>query len=187
LERPEREKEEAPKKLLKALDLKPGMSIADIGAGSGYYTFRMSEIVGEKGKVFAVDIQPEMLAIMKRKAGTLRANNIDFVLNTTTDAKLPPKSVELILMVDVYHEFSHPWEMVRSMIPALKEKGRIVFVEFRAEDPKVPIKEVHKMTEAQVKKEMSVHPLTHVATLDPLPWQHIVVFEKKVESPEPPK
>jgi ubiquinone/menaquinone biosynthesis C-methylase UbiE len=179
LDRPERVKEEGSDKLLKALAIKPGMVVADIGAGSGYYTFPLAGLVGSKGKVLAVDIQPEMLDILRTRAKARRIRNVELVLGTETDPKLPAESVDLILLVDVYHEFSHPWEMTRAMVRALKPGGKIVFVEFRLEDPNVPIKLVHKMSQKQVLKEMALHPLVHVKTLDVLPWQHIILFEKK--------
>jgi SAM-dependent methyltransferase len=183
LERPEREREEAPGKLMEALNLKGGEAVADLGCGSGYFTFRISDKVGPKGKVFAVDIQPEMLAIVKRRATEFGINNIELIRGTESDPKLPENSCDLILMVDVYHEFSHPWEMTTAMVKALKPGGRLVFVEYRLEDIAVPIKRVHKMSEAQVKKEMSVHPLKWVETIGTLPRQHIIVFHKTPASP----
>ncbi|HEY7425576.1 MAG TPA: class I SAM-dependent methyltransferase [Gemmataceae bacterium] len=179
LERPEREKEEQPKKLLKVLDLKPGLVVADIGAGSGYHSFRMAEKVGPKGTVLAVDIQKEMLDIIRRRMEKEKVENIKPILGTETDPKLPANEVDLILLVDVYHEFAFPYEMTKAMVKALKPGGRLAFVEFRLEDPKVPIKLVHKMTEDQVLKEMKPHPLKHVKTIASLPWQHVIVFEKK--------
>lgn len=180
LDRPSREKEEEPAKLLKALDVKEGMTIADVGAGSGFHTFRLAPLVGPKGKVLAVDIQPEMLDIIKKRAAEQKAANVEAVRGTETDPKLPAGAVDLILLVDVYHEFSHPYEMTEKMAAALKPGGRLVFVEFRLEDPKVPIKLVHKMTERQVVREMEVFPeLSHEKTVDTLPWQHIVIFTKK--------
>lgn len=178
LERPEREQEEAPAKLMAALKLKPGEVAADIGAGSGYFTFRMADAVGPTGKVYAVDIQPEMLEIIRKRSKERETNNVVPVLGAINDPKLPPNSTDLMMMVDVYHEFSHPWEMTRQMVRALKPGGRLVFVEYRLEDPEVPIKLVHKMSEAQVKREMSVHPLTWVGTDQTLPRQHIIVFKK---------
>ena len=180
LERPEREKEEAPTKLLKALDIKEGQLIADIGAGSGYHAFRMAPLVGAKGKILAVDIQQEMLDLMNVKAKKANVANIETVLGTETDPKLPKGEVDLIILVDVYHEFSHPYEMAEKMVASLKPGGRIAFVEFRLEDPKVLIKLVHKMTERQVILEMAEFPdLEHEKTIKTLPWQHIVLFKKK--------
>jgi ubiquinone/menaquinone biosynthesis C-methylase UbiE len=178
LERPEREKEEHPTKLIRALKLKYGDVVADIGAGSGYHAFRMAPLVGLKGKILAVDIQPEMLALIRKKAEQTEIHNVEPVLGKIDDPRLPDESVDLILMVDVYHEFSHPYEMTAKMLKALKPGGRIVFVEFRMEDPKVPIKLVHKMSERQVRREMEVFPLQHVETVKTLPWQHIIIFQK---------
>jgi SAM-dependent methyltransferase len=179
LERPEREAEEKPDLLLKALKLKSGDVVADIGAGTGYYSWRMAKEVGEKGLVYAVDIQQEMLDLLAKKMTERGISNVKGVLGTITDPKLTGQSVDLVLMVDVYHEFDHPFEMVQAICRALKPGGRVAFVEFRAEDPKVPIKEVHKMSEAQVRKEMSAQPLEWVETIATLPWQHIIVFRKK--------
>jgi precorrin-6B methylase 2 len=178
LDRPEREREEQPARLMEALKLRPGDVAADVGAGSGYFTFRLAERVGPRGQVLAVDIQPEMLEILRKRMQERGVTNVRLVQGTTTDPRLPAESVDLILMVDVYHEFSHPWEMTRAMVRSLKPGGRIVFVEYRLEDPTVPIKLVHKMSEAQVRREMSVHPLTWVETIDVLPRQHIIVFRK---------
>ena len=179
LERANRDTEEQPDLVLKALQLKAGQSVADIGAGTGYYTRRLAKIIGEKGTVFAVDIQPEMLQMLTNKMAAAKITNVKPVLGSTTDPKLPASSVDLILMVDVYHEFDFPYEMISAMCPALKPGGRIAFVEFRKEDPKIPIKEVHKMFEAQVKREMSVQPLEWVETIETLPMQHLILFRKK--------
>ena len=180
LERPEREKEEQPKKLLKALKIEEGMNVADIGAGSGYHVFRMAPLVGERGKVYAVDIQPEMLKIIEDRMKKDRIANVLTVRGKEADPKLPDNEIDLIIMVDVYHEFAFPHEMVEAMIKSLKRDGRLVFVEFRKEDPKVLIKEVHKMSERQVLKEMDqFKELTHVETNKDLPWQHVITFKKK--------
>ena len=181
LERPERAQEERPDLLLGALKLNPGDAVADIGAGSGYYTRRLAKLVGDKGLVYAVDIQPEMLELLTNKMAALQIHNVRPILGTITDPRLPPRSVDLILMVDVYHEFDHPFEMVQAMSRALQPRGRIVFVEFRREDPKVPIKDVHKMTEAQVRLEMAAQPLKWVETIEVLPRQHIVVLGRRME------
>lgn len=179
LERPEREQEEEPTKLLESLKLKPGDVVCDLGAGSGYMSFRMSKIVGPTGKVLAVDIQPEMLAIMRRRIREQKITNVELIRGTEMDPKLPEGQVDLILMVDVYHEFSHPWEMTQKMVRALKPGGRLAFVEYRKEDPEVPIKLVHKMTEKQVIREMEPWPLRWVGTSKVLPRQHIVIFAKE--------
>ncbi len=181
LERPEREQEERSSKLLESLKLKNGDVVCDLGAGSGYFTFPLAAKVAPKGKVLAVDIQQEMLDIIKKRMKDKKVTNIDLILGAETDPKLPDDSVDLILLVDVYHEFSDPYEMTVAMTKALKTGGRLVFVEFRMEDEKVPIKLVHKMSEKQVLKEMAPHPLKHVKTLDVLPWQHIIIFEKKAD------
>lgn len=178
LDRPEREREEQPTKLLDALKIKPGDVIADIGAGSGYLTFRMAPRVGPKGKVLAEDIQPEMLDLIRQRMKARGFSNVRPILGTITDPKLPSNSTDLILLVDVYHEFSHPWEMTRAMVKGLKPGGRIAFVEYRLEDPDVPIKLVHKMSEKQIRKEMAVQPLRWVETLEVLPRQHIFIFQK---------
>src|SRR5205823_1603480 len=136
------------------LDVKPGMVIADVGAGSGFHTFLLAPLVGDKGKVIACDIQQEMLDLIEKKAKKAGVTNVERVKGTETDPKLPKAGVDLILLVDVYHEFSHPYEMAEKMVEALKPGGRMVFVEFRLEDPDVPIKLVHKMSKRQVIKEM---------------------------------
>ena len=180
LERPEREEEENPKKLIKLLDLKPGMVVADIGAGSGYYAFRMAPLVGDEGKILAVDIQKEMLDLIRQRSKQKKVTNVEPVQGTEEDPKLPDSAVNLILLVDVYHEFSQPYEMTQKMVKALKPGGKLVFVEFRLEDDKVPIKLVHKMTERQVLKEMEeFKEMKHVKTHGELPWQHVIVFAKE--------
>jgi ubiquinone/menaquinone biosynthesis C-methylase UbiE len=180
LERPERVKEEEPAKLIKALEIKEGMTVADVGAGSGYHCFLMSPLVGEKGKVIASDIQQGMLDRITAKAEKQKVKNIETVKGTTKDPKLPKGKVDLILLVDVYHEFEFPFEMTEKMVEALRPGGRLVFVEFRLEDPKVPIKLVHKMSERQVLKEMGVFAeMEHAKTVGTLPWQHVIIFTKK--------
>jgi precorrin-6B methylase 2 len=182
LERRERDREEEPAKLLKALELKGGMVVADVGAGSGYHAFRMAPLVGPEGKVIAVDVQPQMLRLIEARARREKVKNVEPVRGTETDPKLPEGGVDLILMVDVYHEFSHPYEMTEKLVKALRPGGRMVFVEFRLEDPQVPIKLVHKMSERQVLREMGEFPeLEHTKTDGSLPWQHIIIFTKKKE------
>jgi ubiquinone/menaquinone biosynthesis C-methylase UbiE len=178
LERPERETEEKPSLVLKALKLKSGDAVADIGAGTGYYSRRLAQAVGTNGVVYAVEIQQEMLDILTNKMAALNIHNVKPVLGDITDPKLAPASVDLILMVDVYHEFDHPREMVQAMVRSLKPGGRMVFVEFRGEDPGVPIKALHKMTVAQVSKEMAEFPLKWIETSEVLPIQHIIIFQK---------
>jgi ubiquinone/menaquinone biosynthesis C-methylase UbiE len=185
LERPERQQEERTDLLVPLLKLKPGDTVADIGAGTGYYSRLLAKAVAvastdaQAGLVYAEDIQPEMLVILTNKMAKAGLRNVRPVLGTITDPRLPRASLDLILMVDVYHEFDHPFEMVAAMCRALKPGGRIVFVEFRGEDPNVPIKLVHKMTVNQVRKEMAVQPLEWVETIEKLPQQHVIVFRKK--------
>ena len=179
LERPERDAEEHSEKLVDQLKLKPGDTVADIGCGTGYFSRRLAKKVVPGGRVLGVDIQPEMLQILTNEMAAAGVTNVVPILGTITDAKLPADSVDLALMVDVYHEFDHPFEMMQAIVRGLKPGGRVVFVEFRAEDPKVPIKAVHKMSEVQVKREMAPFPLEWVETLGPLPRQHIIVFRRK--------
>lgn len=179
LERPERDEEEKPELLLKALNLRPGDAVADIGAGTGYFSWRMAKQVGATGTVFAVEIQQEMLDLLGQKMAERKITNVKPVLGTITDPHLPTNSVDVALMVDVYHEFDHPFEMIQAISRSLKPGGRIVFVEYRAEDPAVPIKALHKMSEAQVKKEMTQQPLKWIETIETLPRQHIIIFGKQ--------
>ncbi len=180
LERPEREQEERTDLLLDALNLKPGENVADIGCGTGYFAERMARRIEPGGVVYGVDIQQEMLDLMQRKMRLKQIKNVKSVLGAEADPKLEPESCDLMIMIDVYHEFEFPYEMVRKMIAGLKKGGRIVFVEYRAEDPNVPIKLVHKMSEAQLKKEMEIHPeMEFVQTRKELPQQHIIIFKKK--------
>lgn len=179
LERPERVKEEEPAKLIEALAIKDGMTVADVGAGSGYHCFLMSPLVGDKGKILASDIQPEMIKMIDDKAKKQKVTNIKTVKGTNKDPKLPAAGVDLIIMVDVYHEFEFPFEMTDKLVAALKPGGRLVFVEFKAEDDKVAILPLHRMSERQVLKEMEAFPeLEHTKTLG-LSWQHVITFTKK--------
>lgn len=177
LERDEREQEEAPTRAIKALELPKNAVIADIGAGSGYYAFRISPEVPQ-GKVIAVDIQPEMLAFLKDRAKQLSVTNVEPHLGAIDDLKLPASSLDAALLVDAYHEFSHPAEMLASIHKALKPGGRIFLLEFRAEDPRVPIKRLHKMTEEQARLELEGAGFRFVSNRRQLPWQHFLVFEK---------
>jgi precorrin-6B methylase 2 len=179
LERPERETEERTDLLLEAMQIRPGEVLADIGAGSGYFSWRMAKATGSGGKVFAVDIQPEMLDLLQRNMARREITNVVSVLGTTNDPKLPPGSVDTMLMVDVYHEFDQPFEMLSAMVKGLKKGGRIVLVEFRAEDPAVNIKRVHKMSEVQAKTEFELFTeLRWEKTVSVLPQQHILIFRK---------
>ena len=179
LERPERAEEEKTELLVTLLKLKPGEAVADIGAGTGYFSRRLARQVGTNGTIYAVEIQQEMLDILTNKMAEIGIHNVKPILGTITDPKLPANSLDLILIVDVYHEFDHPYEMAAAMSRALKPGGRMVFVEYRAEDPTVPIKLLHKMSETQVKKEMQPHPLVWSETLRDLPRQHVIIFTRK--------
>ena len=178
LEREEREREERTDLLVAALQLKPGMVVADIGAGTGYLARRMATAVMPGGKVLAVDVQPEMLSLLQAMVRRTGLTQIEPSLGTELDVKLPASSVDLAIMVDVYHELAFPYEVMASLVRALKPGGQLVFVEYRAEDPKVPIKALHKMSEAQIKREAAVHALVWERTVATLPWQHMVVFRK---------
>ena len=177
LERSTRESEEAPARAVAALDFEPTDVVADIGAGSGYYTFRMAPMVPE-GEVIAVDIQPEMIAHVEARAEADEIGNVRTQLGTIEDICLPSESIDAALMVDAYHEFSHPYEMMTSIVRALRPGGRVILLEYRAEDPEVPIKRLHKMSEAQVIREMKAVGLEFAINHDFLPWQHFLVFEK---------
>ncbi len=178
LMRETRESEEAPAALLDALQLSPGEVACDVGAGSGYHTLRMAPRVGETGQVYAVDIQPEMLDMLQQRARDAGLGNVRAVLNTQADTGLDPGTCDVILLVDVYHEFSQPAEMLQSMRRALKPDGVIALVEFRAEDPRVPIKPLHKMSKAQIMKELPPGGLKLVREVNTLPWQHVMFFQR---------
>ena len=179
LERSSREAEEAPSKLMEALKLRPGMAVADIGAGSGYFTRRIARRIGADGIVYAVDIQPEMLKILKANMESRGLTNYRLVQGTEKDPKLAEGSVDLAILVDVYHEFAFPHEMMTAIRRALKPGGRVVLVEYRGEDKWVPIKPLHKMTQSQVRKEAAAQGFKWIKTLDVLPRQHILIFGKE--------
>jgi ubiquinone/menaquinone biosynthesis C-methylase UbiE len=178
LERKEREMEENTSLLLKNLAVKPGMLIADIGAGSGYHSALLSKMVGT-GKVFAVDVEPEMIGYLNERIKQEKLARIVPVLSTEQKVSLPENTVDMMLLVDVYHEFSYPYEMALSMRAALKPGGKLVLVEFRSEDQTVPIKTIHKMSEAQAVKEFKAAGFTFDKNIDNLPWQHCMVFIKQ--------
>ena len=177
LERSEREKEENVSSLIKNMKIKSNEVIADIGAGSGYHAFRIASLV-TNGLVYAVDIQPEMLMAIEKIKEFKKVENIKTILGTEKTVELPKNSVDKILMVDVYHEFSFPVEMINSIKNALKPNGELFLIEYRAEDLKVPIKRIHKMTEEQAVKEMKAAGLVLKENIDNLPWQHCMVFIK---------
>ena len=180
LERPERIDEERPDQVVEQMKLKPTDVVADVGAGTGYFSFRISRVV-KQGKVFAVDIQPEMLAVIEKRKKELKVDNVIAVKSEETEANLQDNSVDVALMVDVYHEFSFPREMMQSVVKALKPGGRVVQIEYRGEDPDVPIKRLHKMTVAQARKEMAAVGLAWKETKNFLPQQHFIVHEKPVK------
>ena len=179
LERPEREDEEAPSKAIDALDLKPGMVVADIGAGSGYYSSRIAKRIGPTGRVYATDIQPGMIEILERRIKNEGLTNITPVLGGMDDPRLPEGAIDLAIMVDVYHELQQPQVFLQRLKPAFKPNGRLVLLEFRKEDPKVPILEVHKMSVAEVKQELEAEGFVLDKVIDVLPWQHIIVLRVK--------
>ena len=177
LERTEREKEEAPSKAIALLGLAPDTVIADIGAGSGYYSFRLAGVL-PRGRVVAVDIQQEMLDFLKAEARRRKIENVQPHLGAVDDIKVAPETLDAVLMVDAYHEFSHPVEMLQSIRKALKPGGKVYLLEFRAEDPAVPIKPLHKMSKAQALKEFQALGFEFVEAKSDLPWQHLLIFRK---------
>jgi precorrin-6B methylase 2 len=178
LERPEREKEENVSKLIQNMKIKSDDVIADIGAGSGYHAFRMAPLA-KNGLVYAVDVQTEMLMAIEKNKEISKIKNIETILGTEKSVHLPKNSIDKILMVDVYHEFSFPVEMIASMKNALKSNGQLFLIEYRSEDPLVPIKSIHKMTEKQALKEMEAAGFKLKRNIDNLPWQHCMIFIKK--------
>jgi ubiquinone/menaquinone biosynthesis C-methylase UbiE len=176
LERPEREFEEQPSKAIKALGIRPGQVVADVGAGSGYYTVRLAKQVGPNGRVYAADIQPEMIVHLQRRLERERIENVELVQATETNPRLPDGRFDLILMVDVYHELSRPQEVLRSLRSSLKPDGRLVLIEFRKESDWVPIREEHKMSVKEARMELEAEGYRFDRVIDVLPWQHILVF-----------
>jgi len=178
LDRNERESEEHPDEALDALNLKPGMVVADVGAGTGYMSLKMAKRVGPSGKVYAEDVQPEMLRMLRQNAVKAKATNVETVLGNETDPKLPAGQMDLILLVDVYHEFSQPQKMLRGMRDALKPDGRLVLLEYRKEDPNVPIRPEHKMSVQEVKTELEAEGFKMDQVIETLPRQHILILKK---------
>jgi ubiquinone/menaquinone biosynthesis C-methylase UbiE len=176
--RDEREREERCSLMIASLGVKPGMTVCDMGCGNGFYSIQLAKMVGEKGKVYAVDIQPKMLEMLQERAKKAKVTNIEPVLGELWDPKLPEGKIDLMLLVDVYHEFSHPEEMLAAMRKSLAPDGQIVLVEYRGEDPEVPIKVEHKMTKEQINKEWIPNGFKLVKEFDKLPWQHMMWFEK---------
>jgi ubiquinone/menaquinone biosynthesis C-methylase UbiE len=184
LVRDSRVAEEQPDKMLAALEIQKGMTVADVGAGVGYHSLKLARLVGPSGTVYATDIQPQMIRMLKSRLAASKLRNVKPVLCTQDDPKLPEGAVDLILMVDVYHEMSNPEPSMKALKRALKPGGRLVLVEFRGEDPEVPIKPEHKMTVAQVRKEIEPLGFRLAVKHDFLPWQHILVFEKPADAAE---
>ncbi len=179
LERDKREREERTDLLLNFLALRPGMVVADIGAGTGYLSRRMAPLVVPGGKIIALDLQPEMISILQTTVNRSGLKQIEVKQGSVDNIKLPKNSIDMAIMVDVYHELAYPYEVMASILQALKPRGRLVFVEYKAEDIRVPIKPLHKMSEAQIKREAGIFPLDWERTVSTLPWQHVVVFRKR--------
>ena len=182
--RDNRENQERCSLMLANLGVKPGMTICDMGCGNGFYAIQLAKMVGEEGTVLAVDIQPEMLKLLAERAADAGVANVKPILGTIADPKLPEGTVDLILCADVYHEFSHPEQMLAAMRASLAPNGVVVLLEFREEDPKVPIKPLHKMSKAQVNKELTANGFKLVKEFNRLPWQHMMFFGKD-DSAEP--
>ncbi len=178
LVRPEREREERPDQALDAIGIQRGSTVADIGAGVGYFTWRLAERVGSNGTVYGEDIQQRMLDQLVKNTNARHLTNVHAVLGSTEDPKLPKNSIDLVLLVDVYHEFSEPEKMLERIRESLKPGGRIVFLEYRAEDPNVPIRPEHKMTADQVRAEVQPEGYRFEKTIEVLPQQHIIIFRK---------
>jgi ubiquinone/menaquinone biosynthesis C-methylase UbiE len=178
LDRSERVQEEEPDVALDAIKLVPGSTVADVGAGSGYMTVKMAKRVGTSGKVYANDIQPQMLSMLRQRLDHEKIPNVELVLGTYDDPRLPANTIDLILMVDVYHEFSEPQKMLRRMRDSMKTGGRLVLLEYRKEDPSIPIRPDHKMSVAEAKMEVEAEGFTLASVDERLPRQHILVFTK---------
>jgi ubiquinone/menaquinone biosynthesis C-methylase UbiE len=183
LDRPEREKEEAPSKAIAALAVAPGAVVADIGAGSGYYTSMLAKAVGPSGRVVATDLQPGMLDLIRARVTREKLSNVEIVQGRMDDPVLTARTFDLLLMVDVYHELAAPQAFVRKLKDALKSDGRLVLIEFRREDPRVPIREEHKMSVEEVREELGADGFRIDKVIDVLPWQHIIVLRPALASP----
>lgn len=179
LTRPERDAEEDTTAMMKALGLEPGDVVCDVGAGNGYHTLLFAEAVAPGGEAVAVDIQPEMLELLKQRAAEAKVDNVRTILGQATDPKLPPGTCDLVFLADVYHELSDPPAMLGHLRTALKPGGAVALLEFRAEDPSVPIKPLHKMTKAQIDKELTANGFRLRRSYDELPWQHLVLYEAR--------
>lgn len=180
LVRPEREAEEAPDQALDLINVAKGANVADIGAGVGYFTWRLASRVGPTGKVYAVDVQPEMLKKLRQNMAERKLTNFEPVLGTEDNPRLPAGQIDLAILVDVYHEFSQPQKMLQKIRASLKPDGRMVLLEYRKEDPKVPIRPEHKMSVAEVKAEIEPEGFRLDKAVENLPRQHILIFRKNV-------
>jgi ubiquinone/menaquinone biosynthesis C-methylase UbiE len=178
LDRNEREQEEQPDLALDLISIKPGMAVADVGAGTGYMSLRMAKRVGPTGKVYAEDVQPEMLRKLRQNAAKAKLSNIETVLGAEADPKLPAGALDLILLVDVYHEFSQPQRMLQRLREALKPDGRLVLLEYRKEDPTIPIRPEHKMSVQEVKTELEAEGFQMAQVIETLPRQHIFIMKR---------
>lgn len=181
LTRESRQREEDCETLLEELKVQPGQTVCDLGCGNGFYTLRLAKLVGEEGRVLAVDIQPEMLTLLRERAAEQQVDNVEPILGTLIDPCLPAGEMDLVLMVDVYHELSHPEHVLRKVRESLKPDGRLALVEFRLEDPEVPIKLLHKMSKEQIMKELPPNGFKLVDQFDGLPWQHLMFFQRDEE------
>ncbi|MCA9704929.1 MAG: class I SAM-dependent methyltransferase [Myxococcales bacterium] len=182
LNRSERDQEEDTTLLHRALGLEPGQTACDVGAGSGYHTVRMARAVGPSGRVLAVDVQPEMLELLRARVQEAGLHNVEAIEGRPGDPRLPAGACDLVLLVDVYHELAWPEPMLAALRRALSREGRLALVEFRAEDPRVPIKRLHKMSKAQIERELSPRGLTLAESFDGLPWQHLMIY-RRAEAP----
>jgi ubiquinone/menaquinone biosynthesis C-methylase UbiE len=181
LDRNERDSEEHPDKAIAELNLKPGMFVGDVGAGTGFYSLRMAKLIGPDGIVYANDIQPGMLERLNANAAAQHVSNVVTILGTESDPKLPPAKLDLVILVDVYHEFSRPQRMLDRIRDSLKPNGRLVLLEYRKEDPSIPIRPEHKMSVQEVKAEVTPEGYRFEKVVDTLPWQHIIFFRKSVQ------
>ena len=179
LDRYQRTREEAPEFALRLIGVKPGTTVADVGAGSGYFTVRMAKLVGPKGHVYANDIQQGMLDIIRDKLDKDRIDNVTLVLGAQDDPRLPPASLDLALMVDVYHELQAPQVVLQKLHAALKPQARLILLEYRAEDPAIPIQPLHKMSVAVARQEVEPEGFRLARVIEDLPWQHILIFERR--------
>ncbi len=182
LVRERRDQEEDTRAMLRALKLTRGQKVCDFGCGNGYHTLQMAKLVGETGLVYAVDIQPEMLQMLKERASARSLENIRLVEATIADPKLPQSQLDLVLLVDVYHELTYPARILAAIRQSLAPGGRVVLVEFRAEDPEVPIRPLHKMTRQQVVLELKANGFELDESFDELPWQHMLFFRTQGKS-----